>query len=318
VATATSTPLHKRTSISRIRSPLALWHLLSLDAPTIAALWTWFIARANHIHLPISAILAMAVAVWMLYAADRLMDARLMDARLMDAGLMDARLLNAVNKDDLEARHYFHHRHRAVFRAGILVASLALAVLLPCLEPAALHLYLILGGLLAGYFILIHATPQAAAPTKAAPRLPKEIAVGIFFAAAIFIPTVARRPDLRAPLLPAAFLFAALCSLNCLFIYAWEHPRPNPSHPAHATTRFALRHLAFLAISILLVAAALVFDALAKTHQAPWPIPTACALSSTLLLLLHHRCRSIAPITLRAAADLALITPLLLLPFLHH
>jgi hypothetical protein len=311
VATATSTPLHKRSSIIRTRSPLALWHLLSLDAPTVAALWTWFIARANHIHLPISAILAMAVAVWMLYAADRLMDTRLMDTRLMDA-----RLLNAVNKDDLEARHYFHHRHRTAFLAGILVASLALAVLLPRLEPAALHLYLILGGLLAGYFILIHATPQAA-PTKAAPRLPKEIAVGIFFAAAIFIPTVARRPDLRAPLLPAAFLFAALCSLNCLFIYAWEHPRPDPSHPAHATTRFALSHLPFLTISILLVAAALVFLALAKTHQAPWPIPTACALSSTLLLLLHHRRRSIAPITLRAAADLALITPLILLPFLH-
>jgi hypothetical protein len=305
VATATSTPLHKRSSIIRIRSPLALWHLLSLDAPTIAALWTWFIARENHIHLPVSSILAMAVAVWMLYAADRLMDARLMDARLLDA----------ANEEDLEARHYFHHRHRTAFLAGILLASIALAVLLPRLEPAALHLYLILGGLLAGYFILIHATPHAAAPTKAAHRLPKEIAVGIFFAAAIFIPTVAGRPDLRAPLLPAAFLFAALCSLNCLFIYAWEHPRPNLSRPAHATTRFALRHLPFLAISIALIAAALVF--LAKNHQAPWPIPAACALSSTLLLLLHRRRRNIASITLRAAADLALVTPLLLLPFLH-
>jgi hypothetical protein len=305
VATATSTPLHKRSSIIRIRSPLAIWHLLSLDAPTIAALWTWFIARANHIHLPTSSILAMAVAVWMLYAADRLMDARLMDARLFDA----------ANEEDLEARHYFHHQHRSAFLAGILVASVALAVLLPRLEPAALHLYLVLGGLLAGYFILIHATPRAAASKKAAHRLPKEIAVGIFFASAIYIPTVARRPDLRLPLLPAALLFAALCSLNCLFIYAWEHPRPNPSHPAHASTRLALRHLAFLAVSIPVVAAALVF--LTKNHQAPWPIPVACALSSTLLLLLHHRRRSIAPITLRAAADLALITPLLLLPFLH-
>jgi hypothetical protein len=169
---------------------------------------------------------------------------------------------------------------------------------------------------LAGYFILIHATPRAAASKKAAHRLPKEIAVGIFFASAIYIPSVARRPDLRLPLLPAALLFAALCSLNCLFIYAWEHPRPNPSHPAHATTRLALRHLTFLAVSIPVVAAALVF--LTKNHQAPWPIPVACALSSTLLLLLHHRRRSIPPITLRAAADLALITPLLLLPFLHR
>jgi hypothetical protein len=245
----------------------------------------------------------MAVSVWMLYAADRLMDAR----------LMDVRLLNVAPSEDLEARHYFHHRHRTAFLTGILLASIALAVLLPRLEAAALHLYLILGGLLAGYFILIHATPSASS-RKVAHRLPKEIAVGIFFSAAIFIPTVARRPDVRLTLLPAALLFAALCSLNCLFIYAWEHPRPSHGRPAHATTRLALRHLSLLAISIPVAAALL---CLTTFHQVPWPIPAACAVSATLLLLLHHRRRSIAPITLRAAADLALTTPILLLPFLH-
>jgi hypothetical protein len=250
----------------------------------------------------------MAVAVWMLYAADRLMDARLMNA---------GALINTPfpHEEDLEARHYFHHQHRTAFLTGILLAALALAVLLPRLEPSALHLYLILGGLLAGYFILIHAaTPPAA--KKTAHRLPKEIAVGIFFASAIFIPTIARRPDLRLALLPPAILFAALCSLNCLFIYAWEHPRPNPSHPAHATTRLALRHLHFLATGIPVFAAALV--CLTKINQASWSIPIACALSAALLLLLHHRHRDIAPIILRAAADLALLTPLFLLPFLHH
>jgi hypothetical protein len=281
-------------------SPLALWHLLSLDAPTVAALWTWFIARANHIHLPASSILAMAVAVWMLYAADR---------------LMDARLLDIAAEEDLEARHYFHHRHRIAFLIGILLASITLAFLLPQLEAAALHLYLVLGGLLAGYFILIHATPRAAASRTTTHRLPKEIAVGIFFASAVFIPAVARSPDLRFTLLPVALLFAALCSLNCLFIYAWEHPHPSHDHPPHTTTRLALRHLPFLALSIPAVAAVLLCQT--KIHQAPWPIATACALSAALLFLLHYRRHSIVPITLRAAADLALITPILLLPFLH-
>ena len=287
-------------------SPLVLWHLLSLDAPTIAALWTWFIARVNYIHLPTSSILAMAVAVWMLYAADRLMDARLMDTHLVQLQVNPA--------EDLEARHYFHHNHRTAFLTGILLSSLALAALLPRLEAAALHLYLILGGFLTGYFILIHATPSAVGSQKVAHRLPKEIAVGIFFSSAIFIPTVARSPDLRLILLPSALLFAALCSLNCLFIYAWEHPRPNHGRPAHAATRLALRHLPLLTLSILAVATIL---CLTKIHQAPWPIPAACALSAILLLLLHHARRNIAPITLRAAADLALTTPLLLLPFLH-
>jgi hypothetical protein len=305
---ATATPIQPQQRRHRAHaepetthSPLALWHLLSLDAPTVAALWTWFIASANHIHLPTSSIFAMAVTVWMLYAADRLMDARLMDARLLDAPF--------PQNERLEARHHFHHQHRTFFLTGILVASIVLAVLLPRLEPAALHLYLILGGLLAGYFILIH----AAASNQTAHRLPKEIAVGIFFASAIFIPTVARRPDLRFTLLPVALLFAAVCSLNCLFIYAWEHPTHNPT--AHATTRFALRYLPFLAALITAFATALM--CLTNNHQAPLPIPAACAVSATLLLLLHYRRWRTSPVTLRAAADLALITPLLLLPFLH-
>jgi hypothetical protein len=272
--------------------PLALWHLLSLDAPTIAALWTWFIASANHIHLPLSSTLAMAVTVWMLYAADRLMDARLLN-------------IDPTHHEGLEARHYFHHRHRSAFLAGILLASIALALLLPQLEPEAIHLYLVLGGLVSGYFILIHAT-------RSAHRLPKEIAVGLFFAAATFIPTVARHPDLRLPLLPFALLFAALCSLNCLFIYAWEHDHSQDNHPAHVITRLALRNLPLLTTLLTLSASALtLFD-----HQAPWPIPCATAISATLLLLLHNRRLATAPITLRAAADLALTTPILLVAFL--
>jgi hypothetical protein len=310
---ATATP-NKPTlkAINFHANPLALWHLLSLDAPTVAALWTWFIAAANHIRLPLSSTLSMALAVWMLYAADRLMDTRLMDARLMDARLMDARLLDAnpTHREDLEtleARHLFHHRHRTAFLSGIVLASIALATLLPRIDAAAIHLYLILGGLVAGYFILIHAT-------RSAHRLPKEIAVGLCFAAATFIPTVARRPELRLPLLPSALLFATLCSLNCLFIYAWEHEDAHANRLTHAITRIALRNLSALTVLLTLSSIALaLFD-----HHTASSIPFATAISATLLLLLHHNRHSIAPVTLRATADLVLTTPLLFLPFLHR
>jgi len=281
---------HSPLKTSTHYSTIALWHLLSLDAPTVATLWTWFIARVNHIHLPASSIAAMFLAVWTLYAADRLLDARLLDARLLDARLLSAHPLDAAT---LEARHHFHHRHRNAFLTGIVFTSIALAILLPRLEPAAIRLYLILGGLVFGYFILIHATQNSH-------RYPKELAVGICFAAAIFIPTVARQPALRLALLPSALLFAALCSLNCLFIYAWEHP-PQP-HP-----------LPLLAIILTLTSTALaLFD-----HQSPWPISAATALAAALLLTLHHFNRRIPATPLRAAADLALLTPLLLLPFLR-
>jgi hypothetical protein len=251
------------------KSPLTLWHLLSLDAPTVATLWTWFIARANHLHLPIAAILAMFLAVWTLYAADRLLDTHA-----------------------LEARHHFHHQHRKAFLIGIIFASIALAILLPRLEPAAIRLYLILGGLVFGYFIVIHARQDSH-------RYPKELAVGICFAAATFIPTIARQPTQRPALLPPAILFAALCSLNCLFIYAWEHaPQPH--------------HLPLLAIILSLTAATVAF----VDHQAPWTISAAVALAAALLLVLHRLNRNIPATTLRATADLVLLTPALLLPFL--
>jgi len=277
------------------RTPLALWHLLSLDAPTVAALWTWFVARASHVGLPLASPAAMALAVWTLYVIDRLLDARLLD--------------RAGPRGELEARHLFHHRHRRAFLLGIAVAAIALAALLPRLNPAALRLYLIEGALLLAWFLVLHAT-------RSAHRLPKEIAVGLFFAAATFIPTVAREPFARAPvmslaLLPGAVLFAALCSLNCLFIYAWEHEGRTTTPQPHPTTRLALRHLTALASSIALAAAALAaFDTAA-------PIAAACALSAALLLVLDRNRRRLSTLTLRAAADLTLLTPLALLPFLR-
>ena len=284
-------------------SPLALWHLLSLDAPTVAALWTWFIARANHIHLPFTSPLAMAIAVWMLYAADRLLDAR----------LLDTANVRAAHLAELEARHIFHHRRRRAFLLGITLASIALATLLPSLSPAAVRLDLIEGALLFAWFLILHATRNAH-------RLPKEIAVGLFFAAAIFIPTVSREPFIGSPalrlaLLPDAILFAALCILNCLFIYAWEHENNRSPHaiPPHTTTRFAVRHLTALSIYFACTAAAIMlFDTFA-----PRPIAIACALSAILLLALDRHRRHLSEETLRAAADLVLLTPLALLPFIR-
>jgi hypothetical protein len=270
-------------------SPLALWHLLSLDAPTVAALWVCFIARASHISLPLAAPAAMALAVWILYAADRLLDAARPGA-----------------PDDLEARHLFHSRHQQRFLIGIALAAATLAALLHALDPAAIRLYLIEGALLAGWFVILHAT-------RSAHRLPKEIAVGIFFSAAIFIPTVARSPSLHASLLPAAILFAALCSLNCLFIYAWEHPTPTPARAPHPTTRLAIAHLPALTVVAIIAAAGLALLGVACAK----PIAAACAFSTALLLALHRNRRHLSRTGLRAAADLALLTPLLLLPFLQ-
>ena len=278
------------------RTPLALWHLLSLDAPTVAALWTWFIARCSGLHLPWTPVAAMFVAVWMLYAADRLLDARA-----------------EASAAELEERHRFHHRHKRAFLTGIVIASIVLAALLHRLDGAALHLQALLASLLFAYFFLIHifpATPLAA--ETGAHRLPKELAVGIFFPAAVFVPTVARQPHLRALLAPDAMLFAAVCTLNCLFLYAWEHPGQRSS--AHWTTRFATRHLASLSCITAILSFTLALLEHRHSSAPTWLLALACGCSASLLLLLHTQRRHLAAIHLRAAADLALLTPALLAP----
>ncbi|MDQ2832220.1 MAG: hypothetical protein M3Y50_00435 [Acidobacteriota bacterium] len=280
------TPIAERTACV-----LHLWHLLSLDAPTVAALWTYFVARTTHVPLPPASASSMFVAVWMLYAADRILDSRPLSS-------------NSLDMRDLEARHLFHHRHRMVFLSGILACSLLLATLLPHLAPEALRLYAILAALLSGWLLMIHGRPSSAH------RLPKELAVGIFFPAAIFVPTVARHPDLRLSLLPHALLFAAVCSLNCLCIYAWEHPQPYIW--AHWTTRLSTRHLRTLACIIVLTGVA--FTALSCTAGSPlWALSCAASISALSLLLLDRAQHRLSPVTLRASADLALLTPLLLL-----
>src|SRR5262249_43309121 len=109
----------------------------------------------------------------------------------------------------------------------------------------------------------------------------------------------------------SALFFAALCSLNCLYIYTWEHEPPRPNNTIHPITRLALRNLPQLTTLLALSAAAFTLLGL----HSPWHIPCAIGYSVALLLLLHNCRPAIAPVTLRAAADLALTTPLLFVLF---
>jgi hypothetical protein len=149
--------------------------------------------------------------------------------------------------------------------------------------------------------------------------------VGIFFPAAVFIPTVARAPWLQLALLPAAALFACVCMLNCLYLYAWEHPAPRLQDPhslAHSTTRWGTAHLTHLSALVLVISSTsaalclLSHSPLTLSHATGLPA-LACALSAASLLLLNILRNRISAIHLRASADLVLLTPLLLLPFLH-
>lgn len=278
--------------VPRVASPqpgvLAWWHLLSLDAPTVATTWTIFVARASHVPLPASVPCAMFLAVWIIYASDRLLDAR--------------------KQHNLEARHRFHARHRACFRPFLIVAAVALIPLIAALPGQTHRAYLVLGCALVLWLLLVHLVAQ---PPR---RIPKELAVGVFFSIAVFLPTLCSRPGLVRPFILPVLFFANLCSLNCLFIYAWEHPSAatGTTRP-HSSTSFGLRILPSIAV----VSALLPLVALPLAAPHARPILFAASLAATSLLFLHHTRGHLSRVNLRAAADLALLVPLTMLPFLR-
>lgn len=248
---------------------LAGWHLLSLDAPTVAAVWTWFVARASGLRLPWASVPAMFMAVWVLYAADRLLDAR--------------------GTSGLEARHLFHRRYGRGFRMGIALSCVALAVLLPRMMAAAVQLDVVLGALLVGWFVVIHSGEKP---------LPKEFVVGMFFSAAVFVPTIASSPELRGELMLPAVLFGALCCLNCLFIFAWEHEGLGAVR-GHRSTLVAARLVVWLGLGLVVCGLGL-----------GGVVADAVALCAGLLVGVHLLRTRLQRTTLRALADLVLLAPL--------
>lgn len=262
----------------KTRSPLALWHLLSLDAPTIAAVWTVYVSRSFGVMLPWSAPAALAVAVWMLYAADRLAD--------------------AARGKDLRERHRFHAKHRHAFVGGILGAVPILLFLLTQM-PHTLRLAWMLQALpLAIYVVAVHALRL--------PRVPKEHMVGIFFAFTCFMPALLVQRSL--PTLIAMAVFGALCWLNCAALARWER---TSSATLDAGTAWAAGHLRFACFGLASVATAMVHTSHARIIALP------IVLSCFALATLDEKQRSMKSVHLRALADVALLTPLLTWPLLH-
>jgi hypothetical protein len=263
----------------RLSNLAAWWHLLSLDAPTVAALWAWFFAHAMHLHfLPLQTF-PLALATWLLYVGDRILDG-----------------LHPGHGEQLRERHYFHARHRTAFLAAgsLLLALLAWSVATR-MRPEALrdNLFIGLGTLL--YLIAVH--------RRHSPRLPKELAVAIIFAAATAVPAWSRIGFRlgKEQLAPAVLLFAGLCWVNCVGIEKWE------AGEAHATTRWAGLHLRMIISMIALFA---LTAALFAPSRGLMAVYLAAVLSSGLLFALDFRSAHFSPLHLRIAADAALLTPL--------
>lgn len=274
-------------------APLRLWHLTSLDAPTVAVTWLLAFAWMAHIALPLWLPTVLALAAWSFYIADRLLDAR--------TGLQGSSDSRSPSSSPLRPRHYFHWKHRRAFLPiAVATALVALGLALRSMPIAARARNSVLALAATAYFTSVHGLRRLGAWRI---RLPKELLVGILFTLACTLPVWTRsahRELLVAPIL----VYSALAWLNCLAIETWES--------GHRLRTFIFRGA--------LIQAVVAFSAAAVCVTLHQPRPAlllgAAAVSAILLALLDRNRAKFAPTTLRSAADLVLLTPLplLLLP----
>lgn len=261
---------------------LRFWHLASLDAPTVAAVWSLAFAWIARVRLPLWVLLLQVLVVWTVYVGDRLLDAR--------AGL---RRWDRKSAGDLRERHYFHWRHRRVLAPmAAAAACAAAAIVLHWMPPATRARDSVLAAASLAYFTSVHATSIAG---QARRIFSKELLVGVLFTVGCALP-VAPHVEWRIFAAPLAFL-AALAWLNCRAIERWESGGQGIARVAILMAAAGATAAAFV----------LAVDARAAALLA------AGAASALLLAVLDGARRRVSQVTLRAAADLVLLTPALLL-----
>jgi hypothetical protein len=231
----------------------------------------------------------LALAVWSVYVADRLLDAR---SALRSA---DLRLLRD--------RHFFHWRHRRVLLPlALAAAAVAAWIVFTRMPLVARERNSILAAASLVYFSRVHSG------RKLSPLLPKllskELLVGLLFTAGCAIPTLTRisiSAALWPLLIPIAF-FALLAWLNCHAIDRWESGQNFTSLPIFSPAGF-------------IALAGLLLSALSRAQPRSAALFAAAAVAALLLALLDRLRNRLTPVALRAAADLVLLTPLFLIPF---
>ncbi len=191
--------------------------VLSLDAPAVAVLWQWQLARVAGVALAVHHAFVLGGSVWLAYAADRWIEGwRLEPAQVRTQ------------------RHLFYQRWRWPLLAlwtGVLAGTLGVA-LRRLTGRELLAGLLLLGPVLA--YLLLHQL----AHRNSLWRAPKELCVALLFAGGASCFALARAPGaLRGMAIPLG-LFALLCFANCALISLWEREVDR----AHGQVSLALQY----------------------------------------------------------------------------
>lgn len=264
-------------------------NLLSLDAPLVAAAWLYMFAQTWLKYHPVHMYVVLGLAVWVVYVADRLLDAWV-----------------SGGTERCRERHRFHRRHWRLFVVLALVASGVAVWLVLAESPMAIFGYLVAQlALVSGFFVLaLFATPGSVEIPYA-----KNILGGLSFAFGTAMAAHVYLYDKRV--IDLVFgsrelvAFAVLCILNISAIDLWEHSSRSADVEEKAQDELSLT------LPLTLLGGASLFFALQAGEQGSRPFFYAILTGAGLLHVLNRVRGRFSMEALRVLADVALLLPLL-------
>jgi hypothetical protein len=271
-------------------------HLLSLDAPLVAVLWQLLFAKALRVHLAPVVTLVMALVIWLIYVADRILDSCRAEQDMRQA-----------------LRHRFYRAHRVAFSPAFFMVLLATGWM--AYGDLGFRMWrdgLLLATAVGGYLAVVHVLGH-----RAQRWFPKEIAVAILFGIGTFMPVGVRVQQLHLRFLLPFLLFLAVLWMNTLFIeYSeWVTLRERNADRPHESTILVGKHLAAFGAGVGVLALCAMASGWFPSAR---PILLAEGLSALGLGLLGWQWRRISSYAVRVTADAVLLTPVLLLMLLRR
>lgn len=204
---------------------------VSLLAPLVAVIWQLCLFREFQIRASPFEPLALALAIWSLYATDHVLDA--------------FRAKSSPWEPNRKTFYRLHWPAMASFAVCSGIGSLGLAM--SSLASSTLRGGFAISALVFAYFLFVHSLPS-----RWRGLWPREAFVALGFSLGTFLPLL--RPGLVPcfACLAPGIVFFLLCWLNCCAVETWEWQRsglPLEQTP-HASTRWIARHLSTLAVCV--------------------------------------------------------------------
>jgi hypothetical protein len=193
---------------------VAIWllpHALGLDAPLVALAWQALLAVHTHVPVRFAARAVLALTVWLIYVADRLLD------------------VDGEGSAPQTAPHRFvRRRHRAAVGLLLVIAAADLWLAAFALRTAVLRNGLVLSVGVAGYLAMVHAPGRR-------PSIPKALPVAVLFTAGTFVAAWTGATDPVELLWAPAISFFLLCLANLVLIDGWEGAAVGRGYPVCAS-----------------------------------------------------------------------------------